>query len=81
VGNASPSQTSLDKLKSHYRDVFLAAVVEPKLKRTDDKGDSGIFVDNLFTDWDLAHELYEQIISYTYGKKKLMQTSSQKTAS
>lgn len=58
------------KIKDHYRDVFLASVVKPKLKRHNNENEEGIFVDNLFTDWDLAHELYGQIMLYTYGKKK-----------
>jgi hypothetical protein len=59
---------NLGKIKEHYRDVFMAAVVEPKLKRKPDE--EGILVDNLFTDWVMCHELYAHIMEYTYGKKK-----------
>lgn len=63
-------QASLAKIKEHYRDVFLASVVEPKLKRkSEDK--EGLFVDYLFTEWDVANELYAKIMEFTYGKKKL----------
>ncbi len=62
------SESSRDKVKAHYRDVFIAGVIEPKLARKAD--DEGTFVDNLFTDWDLANGLYGAIIGYTYGKKK-----------
>lgn len=63
-------QASLNKIKEHYRDVFMAAIVEPKLKRKQDDSD-GLFVDYLLTDWDLAHDLYRQIMEFTYGKKKI----------
>lgn len=58
-----------EKVKEHYRDVFLAAIVWPKLKRKESDPE-GIPVDNLFTEWELAHQLYSEIIAYTYGKKK-----------
>lgn len=67
------------KLKEHYKDVFLAAVVEPKLKRKEEG--EGILVDNLFTDWDLAQELYLQIMQVTHGKKKLRSLIARETAS
>jgi hypothetical protein len=63
------------KIKEHYRDVFMAAVVSPALKRKPE-GD-GLLVDNLFTEWNLSHELYFSIMEFTYGKKKLKQSSSQ----
>jgi len=70
VGNAEPSDINLDKkVREHYRDVFLSSVVRPKLSRNNDGED--IFVDEIFQDWDLAAGLYENIISYTYGKKKM----------
>lgn len=61
------TQSLMNKVKDHYRDVFMAAVVSPKLRRKDGEG---LLVDNLFTDWDFAHNLYGQIMEYTYGKKK-----------
>lgn len=67
VGIDDPNKT-IPKLKDHYKDVFLAAVLEPKLARKE--SDEGIFVDNLFTEWDLAHKLYEKIMDYSYQKKK-----------
>jgi hypothetical protein len=65
----SESMVNHKKIKAHYRDVFMSAVVEPKLKRKDDNSE-GIFVDNLMTDFNLANRLYEEIFSHTYGKKK-----------
>lgn len=72
LGNAKPEidQTkAYEKMKEHYRDVFMASIVFPKLKRKPDG--EGIPVDNLFTEWELAHQLYNEIMQYTYGKKKL----------
>jgi len=63
------SDKAIKKLKTHYKDIFLASVVEPKLKRKDEG--EGILVDNLFTDWTLAHGLYGSIIEFNTGKKKL----------
>jgi hypothetical protein len=63
--------SNLEKIKEHYRDVFMAAVVEPKLHRKNGDKNS-IFVDHLFTEWDLANKLYEEIIAHTYGKKNLV---------
>lgn len=67
----------MQKVKDHYKDIFMAAVVEPKLRRNEKTAD-GLLVDNLFTEWDLAHELYGQIMAHTYGKKKLQSLISQK---
>lgn len=74
------SQSLLEKIRDHYKDVFLASIVNPKLRRND-KTPDGLLVDNLFTDWDLAHQLYSEIMELTYGKKKLKQHTSQKTNS
>jgi hypothetical protein len=62
------NESTLLKVKEHYRDVFLASVVYPKLRR---KEGEGLLVDHLFTEWDLAHELYAKIMELTYGKKKM----------
>jgi len=61
---------SVDKIKGHYIDVFMAGVVKPKLSRDEDCGED-IYVGDIFNDWDLANDLYEKIIEVTYGKKKL----------
>ena len=61
-------KVSVTKIKKHYTDVFMAAVVEPKLSRKLDQ--EGAPVEGLFNDWELAHELYEKICEFTYGKKK-----------
>jgi hypothetical protein len=69
-----------DRLKAtreHFRDMFLAAVVHPKIcrKKEDASGDV-IPVDNLLTDWALANEIYAEIVLFTYGKKKLSRSFS-----
>lgn len=70
-----------DKIKDHMRDVFMAAVLSPNLSRKPEarleNEHRAIFVDHLFTDWDLANELYERIVEYTYGKKKFRALKSQ----
>lgn len=58
------------QIKKHMTDVFMAGVVEPKLSRKKEDND-GLFVDNLFTDMELSNRLYEHIMSFTYGKKKI----------
>lgn len=74
---ADVTQQALNKVKDHYKDIFLASVIAPKLRRND-KTD-GLLVDNLFTEWDLAHQLYGEIMAYTYGKKKLQSNTSPET--
>lgn len=59
-----------EKVKSHYSDVFLASVIDPKLKRKNDPNEPGIFVENLFTEWKLAEGLYQAIYHFTYTSKK-----------
>lgn len=61
-----------EKMKKHYRDVFMACVLDPVLVRKEEEAVEGkIHVDKLFIDFDLAHELYEKIMLFTYGKKKI----------
>ena len=61
----------LRKMKEHYIDVLMAGVVSPKLvRKKEDAVGSAIFVDHLFTEWDLAQELYVAVVEFTYGKKK-----------
>jgi len=58
----------MKKARDYMRDVIMAGVVKPKLKRKDE--DEGIHIDEVLNDWLLAKELSEAIISYTLGKKK-----------
>lgn len=77
----STIESGTEKIKANYRQVFMSAVVEPKLKWKDVPEEEGIFVDNLFTDWDLASELYLAIMMVSYGKKKLNRLIALKNAS
>lgn len=71
-------QMNLEKAKDHFRDVFTQCVIEPKIVRKEsDAGVGMVFVDRLFLDWDIANELYQEIMIFTYGKKKVQQTLDQ----
>jgi hypothetical protein len=60
---------STHKIKSHYVDMFMSSVVLPKLKRKESDTE-GLWVDHIFTNWEIANQLYTEICNYTYGKKK-----------
>lgn len=67
---AAVVNTAYEKAKAHMVDVFMSGVVEPKLSRK--QGEPGTtFVDYLFTEPRLAIGLYQAIIEYTFGKKKV----------
>lgn len=68
IGKSKNPDTDIKKIKRHFTDVIMAGVVSPKLSRK--KDDEGLYVENLFTDFDLANELYTSIMLFTYGKKK-----------
>ncbi len=57
------------KVNEHYKDVFMAGVVHPKLSRKDEA--DAVCVDDLFVDPEMVQQLYQEIYAYTYGKKKL----------
>jgi hypothetical protein len=78
--NAEPT-VNVTKIKEHYIDVFMASVVSPKFFREGKDVPGGICVSLLFSDWDLAGDLYSKIIEISYGKKKLKSLLSQKTSS
>ena len=69
-----------DKIKEHYVDVIMACVQEPKLSRKQNE-EGAIWIENLFTDWDLVNQLYMRIMEVSYGKKKLRSLTSPKTDS
>lgn len=69
IVNQDKITPNINKMKSHYADVFLASVVSPRLVRKPEDG-VGVLVDDLFLDWPLVNELYQEIIAYTYGVKK-----------
>lgn len=73
---AAINENNQKKLKQHYTDVFMAGVVEPKLTRDPEQKDGGVYVEKLFSDWTLVNGLYENIVDYTYGKKKAIKAAS-----
>lgn len=56
-----------ESIKPIYKEVFLAAVIYPKL--TDKENSDGQFVDDLFDDWNICHELYTKILNFSIKKK------------
>lgn len=70
----------LDRIQAHMRDIFMAGVVQPVLRRKaegeNDMANGTLCVDHLFTDWDLANKLYEAIMEHTFGKKKFKRSPS-----
>lgn len=64
-----PDEVSEKKIKEHYSHVLVSGVVNPKLSLK--KTDGAVCVDDLFSDWNLVNELYQHIIAFTYGKKKV----------
>ena len=73
TGNAvkTPSEVNEKKIKEHYSQVLVAGVVHPRLKHKEDQ--PGIMVDDLFVDWEIVNKLYEEIMTLSYGKKKMKQ--------
>lgn len=66
-----------EKIKRHYRDVFLDSVIKPKLTR--DESIDGVCVDEIFENWELANDLYLAITELTYGKKKSLLSYREKS--
>jgi hypothetical protein len=57
------------KLKQHYVDIFMSSILSPKISA--DKKEGYVDVNDFFNNWDLCSKLYNEIILFTYGKKKL----------
>lgn len=73
------SEKEIQAVKTHYRDVLLQGIVSvrclgrelvPTLKDFA-PGEAKIKVENFMSDWDMAERLYQEIVEFTYGKKKL----------
>lgn len=70
IGNEkNKNPMSDEKVKSHLSDVILAGVVEPVVCRK--VGGDGLPVENFFTEPELPFALYNEIMQFTYGKKKV----------
>lgn len=63
------------KVVEYFSEVICGCVVHPKI--THKKEESGIWVNDLFVDWDLVVALYNEIMTFTYGKKKMKKLASQ----
>jgi hypothetical protein len=61
--------TSFKKIEEHFADVLIAGVVSPRISRT--QGESPICIEDMFKDWEMCSELYEAIMEFTNGKKKI----------
>lgn len=69
---------NIERVKDHYRDVFTSCVIDPVLVRKEkDAGPGEVWVDRLFLDWEIAEELYMEIMTFTYGKKKVQSLLNQ----
>lgn len=69
-GDSQAIDKQMKKLKKHFIDVFMCGVVKPALTRKPDKEPEKIGVEEMFVDWGMANNLYEEIIDFSYGKKK-----------
>lgn len=67
--NPQSVEASEKKIREHMSHTLVAGIVDPKLSLKDDG--TGIYVDRMFSDWDLVNQLYEKIMLFTYGKKKM----------
>lgn len=67
---SSEAVESIKKIQDHYRDVLMSAVVKPELTRKKGEPDK-FYVDDLFENAELAIAVYQEILVFTYGKKKL----------
>lgn len=65
------------KVMEHIKNVLCGCTVHPKLVYK--KEDEGTLIDDLFVDMDLVLRLYNEIMFFTYGKKKILKLASQKS--
>lgn len=69
-GKTDPNpEVSEKKMKEFFSQFLVAGVVNPKLSLKEND-ENCIFVERMFVDWDLCMKLYEEIMLFTYGKKK-----------
>lgn len=74
---ALKSHVSEDKVKRHYADILVSGVVYPKLvHKKADENDLSIEVGDMLSNWELIDALYNEIMIFTYGKKKVQQLIS-----
>lgn len=59
---------SQKKVVEFFSQFLVACVESPKLSLT--KDGPGLFVEDLFVDWEMILGIYEEVMLFTYGKKK-----------
>lgn len=69
---AVDKEKSLEKVQDHFCDVFMSAIVEPRIcyDKDREKSPGAVPVSHLCTDMQFAHDLYLAIIEHSFGKKK-----------
>lgn len=68
------AQVPESKAKAHMVDVLMAGIVSPALSRKGPE-EGKIWVEHLFTEPDLVIGIYQSILEFTFGKKKLRAAS------
>jgi len=76
-GNAKIDKKAEKTIYDHYRHTFMAGVVKPVLTLKQEK--EGIYVDNIFNNSTLMEKLYQEIMGFTYGKKKIQKALSDRS--
>ena len=76
--DALAKNSNEEKIKEHFRDILIAGVVSPKLvyKEEQEQAGEGVWVEKLFTDWELVTGVHSEILELTYGKKKFKQATT-----
>ena len=64
------------KVIDHLKSVICGCTVHPRIVHK--KEEEGVLVDDLFVNMELVLSLYNEIMFYTYGKKKILKLASQK---
>ena len=74
-GKQDPNpEVSAKKMREFFSEFLVAGVAHPRLTLKDDG--TGIHVEKMFVDWDMCMKLYEEIMLFTYGKKKTLLNTS-----
>lgn len=79
AGDKKVSLQSGEKIKTHYRDIIMSGVMYPKLCRKKDDKEGGVWVEGILNNWGFTSQLYDAIVLFTYGKKKIAQYLSQES--
>lgn len=69
--NVDNGVENIKKVKDHYRDVLMAGIIDPKMTRKENE--EGFYIEKLLNHFDIVNKIYAEIVSFTYGKKKIKQ--------